>query len=188
MTTRDRRALVLGCGAILAAVLCFRVLPWAVRMAISWRAQVLDRQAGVARARDVLARASAVRDSLDRTLVAIVDLAPRLVDGHSAAEASASLSALVSLAANRHALKVVRVDPLPDSAAGVFRRVAVHAEFEGDAAGIGRLIRSVETGDPLLTVMSLAVDAPAPVPQRGVPEALRVQLDIGGFYLPKGAK
>jgi hypothetical protein len=64
----------------------------------------------------------------------------------------------------------------------------VHAELEGDEVGLGRLLRAVETGDPLLTVTSLAVDAPAPAPQRGVPEALRVQLEIVGFYLPRNAR
>jgi hypothetical protein len=107
---------------------------------------------------------------------------------HSSAEAQASLSALVSLAANRHGLKVARLDPLPDSSAGVFSRVTVHAELEGDVAGLAGLLRAVETSEPLLSVVSLAVSAPDPYARPNTPEVLHLEIDVSGYYMPRGSQ
>ncbi len=186
MTPRDRKALVLGLTVVVGAVLLLRVIPWGVRSVVALRARTAERVGTLARAENALAAAPALRDSLTRALGAVVALAPRLVDGRTAAEASASLSALVSMAASRHQVRVVRLDPLPDSAAGaVFRRIAVHAELEGDARGLTRFLRAIETGDPLLTVPTLAVQAPDPLGRSPGPETLRAELDVTGFFLPR---
>jgi hypothetical protein len=118
----------------------------------------------------------------------IVALARVLVDGHTTAEAQASLSGLVSLAANRHALRVVRLDPLPDSSVGVFNRVAVHAELEGDIAGLGGLLKTVESGEPLLSVGALSVTTPDPRSSGKAPELLHLELDVTGYFLPRGTQ
>jgi hypothetical protein len=189
VTARDRRAVVGGGAVVLAALLLLRALPWAVRSVTTLRVRVREQQASLTRAEEVLAREPAIHDSLTQVLGRIVALAPRLVDGGTSAQAQAGLASLVSLAASRHQLKVVRLDPLPDSTGGrsPFTRVALHAELEGDIAGLTRLLRDVETSDPLLTVMSLSVLAPAPaVPHTA--EALRLELDMAGLYLAREAK
>lgn len=186
MTGRNRRAILLGAGAVGALFLLFRVAPWAARAALAWRAQVVQQRETLARERELLAAAPEIRDSLGRALAAVVSLAPRLTASGSSAEASASLASLVTLAATQHGLKVVRTDPLPDSAAGVFTRVAIHVELEGDIRGLSRMLRAMETGDPLLTVVSLSVDAPASGAARNAPETLRIALTIAGYALPKG--
>jgi hypothetical protein len=189
VTPRDRRALLVGAGAILSAVFLLRVLPWAVRTVATLRAEAADRVQTVARANEVLAGAAAVRDSLAQTLGAVVALAPRLVEGRSAADAQASLSGLVSLAASRHALRIVRLDPLPDSSGdGVFNRVAVHVELEGDVAGLTRFLRTIETGDPLLTLQALSVQATDLAGRPNAPERLKIEATIAGLYLPMGAE
>ena len=190
MTPRDRRALLVGGAAVFGALVMLRVLPWTVAAVGRLRERTAQQSAAASRARAVLAVAPAARDSLTRVLNAIVALAPQLVDVHSAAEAQASLSALVSLAANRHGLKVARLDPLPplpDSSAGVFRRVTVHAELEGDVAGLAGLLRAVETSEPLLSVVSLAVSAPDPYAHPNAPEVLHLEIDVMGYYLPRGS-
>lgn len=188
MTLRDRRALLLGGGAILAAVLLFRVLPWTVRSVGALHARAIERVETLSRADEVLAAAPATRDSLTRALGEFVALAPRLVEGRSAAEAQASLSGLVSLAAGHHALRVVRLDPLPDSAAGALGRVALHLELEGDLAGLTRFLRWIETGDPLLTVPTLAVQSSDPAGRPNAPEQLRIEGTMSGLYLPRGTR
>jgi hypothetical protein len=189
MTSRDRRALIWGGAAALGAVLVLRVVPLTVRSVSALRTEARERVQTLARAGEVLAAAPATRDSLARVLGSIVALAPRLVDGRTAAEAQASLSGLVSLAASRHALRMVRLDPLPDSAAqGVFSRVAVHVEMEGDVAGLTRFLRAVEIGDPLLTLPALFVQATDPVGRPNAPEQLNIEATIAGLYLPRGAK
>jgi hypothetical protein len=189
VTPRDRRALIWGGAAVLGAVFVLRALPWTIRAVAALRAEATERLETVARAQDVLAGAGVTRDSLAQALGAVVDLAPRLVDGVTAAEAQASLSGLVSLAASRHALRVVRLDPLPDSAGdGVFNRVAVHVELEGDVAGLTRFIGAVERGDPLLTLPALSVQAPDPGARLNAPEQLKIEATIAGLYLPRGVK
>jgi len=174
---------MLGGSAIAAAVLVLRVVPWCVRAIGHLHEEAVEQSATVARARDVLTRAPLVRDSASVVLAAIVGLAPQLVDGHTAADAQASLSGLVTLAANRHNLKIVRLEPQPDSAAGVFSPVRVHAELEGDVRGAAQMLRALETGDPLLSVTSLAISAPDPTASV---EALHIEIDVAGYYLPRG--
>src|SRR5438552_15033840 len=142
----------MGGALVLVAGLVLEVFPWVVRSVVALRSRALAQAATLARAEDVLVREPEVRDSLTQVLSRIVALAAKLVDGKTSAEAQASLSGLVSLVANRQQLKVVRLDPLPDSAAGALTRVAMHAELEGDAAGLARLVRSIEPGGALLTV------------------------------------
>jgi hypothetical protein len=169
------------------AFLATRVLPWTVRTSVALSSEATERAGTLARARAALAAAPAERDSLAEVLQGIVGLAPRLVDGRTSAEAQASLSGLMSFAASRHALKLVRVDPLPDSAGGAFHRVAVRVECEGDVAGLTALLKALETGDPLLTVSALAVQAPEPWPRPGAPEVLRIELTVAGWYLARDA-
>ena len=189
MTPRDRRALIWGGAAVIGAVLVLRVVPWVVRGVAALRAEASERVETVARAQEVLAAASATRDSLARTLGAVIALSPRLVDGVTAAEAQASLSGLVSLAASRHALRVVRLDPLPDSAGdGAFNRVAVHVELEGDVWGLTRFLGAVETADPLLTFPALSVQAVDPAGRPNAAEQLKIEATVAGLYLPRGIK
>jgi hypothetical protein len=189
MTPRDRRALIWGGTAILGAVLLLRVLPWTIRAVSAVRAEAADRVHTVARANEVLVGAPATRDSLARALGAVIALAPRLVDGRTAADAQATLSGLVSLAASRHSLRIVRIDPLPDSAGeGAFNRVAVHVELEGDVSGLTRFLRAVETGEPLLTLPALSVQATDPVGRPNAAEQLRIEATVAGLYLPRGAR
>ena len=184
MTPRDRRALQVGSAAVVAALLVLRVLPWGVRHALDWRARTLQQQVTLGRAEALLAQTPAVRDSLGQALTRVVALAPALLDGRTPADAAASLASLVTLAASRHALQVMRVDPLPDSVAGVFARVAIHVELEGDVRGLAGLLGKLETGEPLLTIPQVSVDAPAPA-SRGAPEALHIALTIQGYALPR---
>lgn len=188
MTPRDRRALLVGAAAIVGGVLVFRFVPWAVRGVAGLRVRVEQQTQLASEASAVLAVAPAMRDSLGRVLGGIIALAPVLVDGHTTAEAQASLSGLVSLAANRHALRVVRLDPLTDSSVGVFNRVTVHAELEGDIAGFAGLLKTVEAGEPLLSIGTLAVTAPDPRSNGKAPELLHLELDVTGYFLPRGSQ
>lgn len=184
MTPRDRRALLWG-ALIVAAAVALRALPGAVRAVSSSRARLAERQATLARARTLIEAAPVLRDSLGRALASFVNLAPSLLEGRSRAEAAANLTTLMSLAAGRNALRVIQQDVTPDSVTGAFGRVTVRAQLEGDVSGLVRFFQTLETGNPLLTVGSLAIDAPEPQPRAGVPERLRVELEVSGWYLPR---
>jgi len=182
---RDRRALLWGLIVIAGASVALRGVPAAVRGVRALRERTTEQVETLARVEDVVMRGPLVRDSMALTFQAIVALAPDLVDGEGSADAQASLSGLVSLAANRSALKVVRVDPLPDSAAGPFHRVTLHAELEGDMSGIASLLGTLETHAPLLTISAVSWETPDPVPHPRMSEVLHVAMDVSGYYLPR---
>ena len=186
--SRDRRALVWGVGVVLGAAALLRGVPAAARAVGALRERATAQRATLTRAEDVIVRGPWVRDSLALAYEQIVAFAPDLVDGDTPADAQAGLSAVFSLQASRHALKTVRLDPLPDSAAGVFRRVALHAELEGDIAGVTGLLGSLETGTPLLSVSSVSIGTSDAVPHPKTSEVLHVTLNVGGYYLAKRDK
>jgi hypothetical protein len=187
VTPRDKRALVIGMGVILGALVLLRGVPASARAIARLRQRALDSFGTETRARELLFATPAVQDSVAQALSSVVALAPRLVEGHSSAEAQAAVSGLVNVTANRNALKVVGIDPLPDSSAAVFAQVRVHVVLEGDIRGLVGFLKVVETGDPLLTAPSLSVSAPDPGGSaKGVPETLHLELIVVGYYLPKG--
>lgn len=185
MTVRERRAVVGGAALVAAAGLLLRVMPVGARAMSAWHTQARGRQEMLAHTRALLAGLPRLKDSLVDVLPKLVALAPALVDGKTAAEANATLVSIVSLMAVRRGLKVVRIDQLPDTAAGAFGRVALHAELEGDIRGLTQLLRAVETGNPLLSVKTLSVDAPDRAVRAGGAEALRLGATIAAYYLPR---
>jgi hypothetical protein len=188
VTPRDRRAVLLGGGAIAGAWLLLRAIPVGVHAVGRLRAHAIETQATVARAREVLAVTPSIKDSLSQVLNGIVALAPKLVEGKSPPEAQASLSGLLNAVAAQHGLKVMGLDPLPDSALGVLARVGVHAVLEGDLRELAGFLRAIETGDPVLTVPTLSISAPDPMSRAGIPEVLRLDLEVAGLFLPRGSQ
>lgn len=187
MRPRDKRALFVGTSVILGALVLLRGVPASARAISRLRQRALDSFGTETRARELLSAAPSVQDSVARSLSSVVALAPKLVEGHSSAEAQAALSGLVNLIASRNALKVTGIDPLPDSNAAVFAQVRVHVVLEGDVRGLVGFLKAVETGEPLLSAPSLSVSAPDPGGSaKGVPETLHLELIVAGYYLPKG--
>jgi len=92
---------------------------------------------------------------------------------------------VVSLLAGRSGLRVLRVAPSADSAGGIVQPVRVQAELEGDVGGLTRFLAALEAGEPLLSAMSLGVTAPEAVPRPGAPEALRIEVDVAGWFLSR---
>jgi type II secretion system (T2SS) protein M len=187
MTARDRRALVIGGGVVLVAVLLLRVLPWTVRSALAAEAGLRQRAALLARARADLAEAGVLRDSAVELGHALVGLAPKILSGKSAAEAVADLSGRVNLAASRSQAKLERVDPLTDStSAGRLRRVALRAAFECDIRGLVGVLQALAFGKAPLEVRELRVTAVDAASGERVPEVLRVELTAAGWFLTNG--
>jgi hypothetical protein len=135
----------------------------------------------LAAGREVLLEAPSMRDSLGTRAQRLVAWAPRLVAGKTPAEAAADLSSLVTGPAAQHRVRVVRMDPMADSAGAVFTRVGLRIEVQGDISGIARWLAALEEGDRLLEVRELAVFAPEPAAPG---ETLRAELTIVGWAAP----
>ncbi len=184
MTSRDRRALVLGSVTVAVGILLFRVLPWTARYAFAEAAGVRQRTALLARARADLAEASGLRDSAVALGQALVGLAPKILSGNSPAEAVADLSGRVNLAASRNQAKLERVDPLTDSTvAGRLHRVALRAAFECDIRGLVGILQALTFGKAALTVRELRVTAVDASSADRIPEVLRVDMTVAGWFL-----
>jgi hypothetical protein len=184
VTERDRRALILGGGVVVGAVLLLRVLPWTVRSALAAEAGLRERAALLARARADIADAAVLRDSAVQLGRALIGLAPRILSGNSPSEAVADLSGRVNLAVSSHQAKLERVDPVPDSVArGRLRRATLRAAFECDVRGLVGVLQAVEFGKVALAVRELRVTAIDVGSSEKSPELLRVEMTVAGWYL-----
>lgn len=186
MSRPDRRAIRIGVTVVASALLLRTAAPLA-RMVTGARHRLAARTATLWETRALIAGVEPTRDSLATALAGFVTFAPQLMEGSTQAEASAALVTVVGLVASRSALKVVRLDPAPDSAGGPIRPVRVRGEFEGDITGLASFLRALETGKPLLSVGALAVTAPDPVPRSGTPEMLHIELELTGWFFPREA-
>ncbi len=94
----------------------------------------------------------------------------------------------MNLAASRAPAKVARLDPLPDSSGdGRLGRVRVHAALEMDVRGLIALIRAIDTGDEVLKLDELHVEAPEPGTMPRGPEILKVEITVSGWYIRQAA-
>ena len=184
MTARDRRALGIGGGLILGALLAFRVAP------TLWRGWHASREE-LAAQRELLQRADLALEQLDtlesraaRTREALVALAPRLVSGRTMAEAQADLNGRLALIANRERTRLVRADPMIDSTReGQLHRVRMRIEVESDWAGLVGFLRGVVGDAVTLRVTSVSLrGAEVPTMTSGA-EVLGGEVEVTGWYL-----
>jgi hypothetical protein len=184
MTPRDRRALIVGALVVGTAVLALRVVPTGIRHGLAARGELRDRAVVLGRTRAEMSLLPMLRDSAAVLSQALVALASQVLSGSTAAEATADLSGRLNFAAARAPARVERLIPLPDSSsAGRLRRVRVQATLETDVRGLIALLRSIDTGEEVLKLDLLRVEAPEPAtPVRG-PEILKVELTVSGWYI-----
>jgi len=184
MTARDRRALLVGAATVLAAVLASRVAPWGIGRAVAAERDLHERASLLARARADLADAPLLRDSAGVLTRAVVGLAPKLLSGDTPVEALADLSSRLTLAASRNQVKLERTDQLTDSmAAGRLRRVRVRTALESDIRGVMGFLRAIELGDAVLSIEEARIVAADPSSGEQVPEILRVEVTVTGWFL-----
>ena len=184
MTPRDRRALRLGFAAVglalaarLGVIAAARV--WDARERLDARVELL------ARMRADLREAPRLQDSAEAVRRKIGGLAGEVLAPGTEMEAAASLSSLVSMAADRGHLRVSRSETMPDSArAGPARRVSVRASLESDTGGLVGFLSALASGAAVLTVGELSVAADPP-PSPSAPELLHTDVTVRGWYLPR---
>ena len=152
MSARDKKAIAIGLVLLAAARLGLRGIPLLLHQRADLEARALLARIAVERGREALDAHPQVRESLAVRVGRLVALAPRLLDGSSPAEASASLSGLVGGAASLRRVRIVRQESRPDSSASLFDRVLLRVEAEGDIAGISGWIADLEEGDKLVRV------------------------------------
>lgn len=186
MTPRDRRAIAVGITCVALAVLGLRIAP----RALEWRSAVIERvqrhQAHVQRIRADLENVPMLEDSARALRGRYVALAPQLVGGHSAPDATAELIAVVGSALGEEGADIERIVPVADTAlvAGL-HRVGVRADLVSDAQGLGRVLRRLGAISPVIEVTGLRVTAGDPRARSAVPERLSVSLTARGWWLER---
>ena len=188
MTPRDRRALIIGGGAVLGAVVALRVLPVVVRSVSDKRAMLRERATMLARVHGELSSLPELRDSAAMLSQALIALAPHLLSGSTGTEAGADLSGRMNLIASRAPAKVERVDPVRDSIQnGRLGRVRLHAALETDVRGLVALLKAIDVGEEILLLEELHVDALQPGGVERGPEILKVEVTVSAWYIrPRG--
>ena len=184
MSTRDRRALTFGVGAIAVLFAIGKGVPKLLSWEREARSDASEQQEEFDRATAEIARANIVRDSAKARGARIIALAPALIEGDSPATASATLAGIISGAAARSNVKIGALQLQADtSSRGTFVRVGVRGEATGDIAGVTAMLAALEGGQTLLAVRELSITQPQTSAPADQMEALRVELRVEGLML-----
>ena len=185
VSTRDRRALLVGAASIGGLLFVGRALPAWRR----WQAEVIasaqSANAATARDRVLMLNARAIHDSLHARRTRLAALAPTWLSEDSPAAASAALAALVTRAASDAAMTLGALDLRTDSV-GPEPFVSVHVRLSvtGDIQGLATLLATLERGPCELNVRSLDVQAGDPAAPTQRPEVLHADLMIDALWRP----
>lgn len=188
MSPRDRRALLTGGVMVVAAWVALRLGPWAWHWTDHAVQQRGVRMALLERTRAEVRSASALEDSAAVIRQQLLRLAPKLLAGGTGAEAVADLANRLTLVAERHQVRLEQTDAVADSVqGGNLRRVTVHSEFEGDTRGTLGVLGDLVTAPVVLVIDRVRMIAPDPGSAGTVPERLRTELTVHGWYLDREA-
>ncbi|MEO7333278.1 MAG: hypothetical protein ABIZ71_04985 [Gemmatimonadales bacterium] len=188
MKQRDRRALWMGGAVVLSGLLFFRVLPVGWSAWRDARESLASEQALLARAEGALQMLDSVEQRAAVTRVQVVGLAPRLLAGTTNAEALADLNGRLAFAASGHRTRLLRADPVADSAReSRLRRVRLRIEVESDWSGLAGFLRATVADPAALRVTAVSVRG-AEVPAATVgAEVLSGEVEVTGWYLEGGS-
>jgi hypothetical protein len=164
--------------------LTVRVIPGLVHSWQTARWELRDRARLLAQSRREIAGEEAIIDSAEASRKAIVELAPKVLTGETAAQASDALTSLLQVLATRSNTRFTGSNPVEDTtSAGDLHRVAVHATLDGDIAGVSGLLGGLADEGTVLTTDDLQILAAETAATPSSAEVLRVELTVRGWYL-----
>jgi Type II secretion system (T2SS), protein M subtype b len=184
VTARRRKTAFLIGSVIVLGWLSVRVIPAIVHswQEASW--ELRDRTRLLAQSRREIQRQKVTFDSATSMKRAIVDLAPRVLTGETAAQASDALTSLLGIVTTRSNTRLTGSNAVEDSAsAGALHRVSVHATVDGDITGVAGLLQGLAEEKTVLTtddLQILATESGAAIHSAEVP---RVDVTVRGWYL-----
>jgi hypothetical protein len=190
MSPKDRRAIILGLGIVLPAL----IFIWGVRPYRAAMAETRDEleTARVALAREKAAVAAQPSDpggqkSADSALTMV---AGRLFEGRDDAIASAQLAAYLGSVAKRSRVLMQDANTRPSTTSpeGI-RTLRVEVRAESDVQGVATFLHNLESGSKLVRVDRLEVSRVPGLEDKNGYETLSVAATIAGFAFntPPGA-
>lgn len=182
MTSRERRLIVIASCAVAAALL-LRGTPAMLRRWHQTSSELQQQAMLLARLGDEVATVESTSSRADSVRRRFIALDTAILAGHTEAEASASLSAQLNLAADRAGALLQQALPVADSAsAGALRRVTAHATFAGDTRAIARTLQSLAEAPVAMAIRTVRLVAPDPGSPDAVAETLSLELEVSGWY------
>lgn len=184
MTPRDRRALLLGGAIAVAAFGGLRVGPWAWHRTRNIVDRLQARAELLERARADVRHVQGLEDSAAAIRAKVVALAPKILSGGTPPEALADLTGRLTVAAERHRVRLERTDLITDSTrSGELWRVSVRSAIESDTRGTFEFLGALVQDPTVLTVGQVRIVAPDPGSLPAAAEILRTELTVHGWYL-----
>ena len=181
LSTRDRRALLLGITIIAAIVVSARVLPAWRRWQVNEQSAADAAALGLARSRAELLGQRAAHDSLAARWARLNSVRDEWLVGYTPAAAGAALAGDVSNAGERAGVTIgaldIRVDSVGDA---VILPVRVQATATGDIQGIVSFLAAIESNRVVLSIRALSIDAADAAAPTNAAEVLRADLTIEG--------
>jgi hypothetical protein len=182
MTSRERRLIVVA-GCIASAALLLRAAPAILRRWHQTSSELQQQAMLLARLGDEVAAVESTSRRADSVRRRFIALDTAILAGRTEAEATASLSAHLNLAADRAGALLQQTVPVADSAtAGPLRRVTTHATFAGDTRGIAKTLLSLAEDPVAIAVRTVRLLAPDPASPDGAAETLSLELEVSGWY------
>lgn len=184
MTARDRRALLLGAGVVLAAWVCLRGAPWIAERHEDLSLRVAARTALVERLQADLAQLPAFADSVSRMEEIVLRL-PALVLPGDTVHARLELERRARQAVTDSAVAVLAYAPShsdttgPEPLVGLSAQLSIEGDLEGIASALGRI-----GADPTVWLDSIRLIGSHRQYTAAEPEVIQAQLWIGSWHVP----
>jgi hypothetical protein len=186
MTRRERLVIGSGAGLLVLALLVLRLAPALIEAGRALGQRRQARLALLAETRAMVGQLPMLEDSARHLTRALAGLAPSILSGHTAAEATADLSSRLSLLANRSGCRIESLRGLPDSAsAGSLKRVSLQLGIETDAAGLVDLLGAVGRHSVVLVPERASISTGGGFNGDHEAERLRIELTVSGWFLAR---
>lgn len=186
-SARDRRALWLGALTLAPALAWFVVVSPYLRAVRETERRLAVERRLLQDELSLLATATTHPDAFRDGASRLLAVTPRLFQPP---EDDGAVGAEVTGHVGRHArdtgVLVARIEPMPPDTAGTgILRLPVRVGGEGDLEGLLTLLRSLRTGEKLIHVTELRIDAPEARARPEGPEVLAFEFTAAGFALSR---
>jgi len=185
MSVRDRRAVWMGLGIVVLAVLGLRLVPARARSMRGLGEQLEVQRRLVAETEAAVTELPALEDSARSLKQKVGLLGEKILTGQTEAEAVADLQGRLGLLAARNQVGLTGVAGIPDSLrAGSLRRVTAVVTLETDTEGLAGLLADLMASRVTMVPerVQISVTNPAGLTDS---EVLRVELTLSSWYLPQ---
>lgn len=185
LSTRDRRALLVGASVLIPALFWGLVARPYVRAVERTSSNLAAERELLRREVVLLASADQFPAALEEGAAQLLEVASRLFGGENPSVTSATLAQYLQKAARSARVLLTRLEPVPAEEAGTgVIALPLRVRGETDLEGLLTLLHSLETGEKLVRVENLQIQGlRTTAPRSDDSEALSFEFTAAGFML-----